>query len=120
MAEALRRVDEQLPLYGGSVAKPHVRSANRPAGRQAPLCAGCRTREARYGFRDGDDPSAVRPQTLCFDCFRMEITWRQDVAARLARGWNAQQTALPLEATLSALTRRRRRAQIAARHALGE
>jgi hypothetical protein len=50
----------------------------------------------------------------------MEISWRQDVAARLARGWNAQQAQLPLEATLSALTRRRRRAQIAARHALGE
>jgi len=56
---------------------------------------------------------------LCFDCFRMEITWRQDVAARLARGWNAHQAQLPLEATLNALTRRRRRAQIAARHALG-
>ena len=118
MAEALRRVDEQLPLYGRSVAKSHLRVANRPAARQAPLCAGCRTREARYGFRDGDDPSAVRPRTLCFDCFRMEVTWRQDVAARLARGWNARQAHLPLEATLTALARRRRRAQIAARHAL--
>jgi hypothetical protein len=48
----------------------------------------------------------------------MEVTWRQDVAARLARGWNAQPAQLPLEATLNALTRRRRRAQIAARHAL--
>jgi hypothetical protein len=48
----------------------------------------------------------------------MEISWRQDVAARLACGWNAQQAQLPLEATLSALSRRRRRAQIAARHAL--
>jgi hypothetical protein len=48
----------------------------------------------------------------------MEVTWRQDVAARLARGWNAQQTQLPLEATLKALTKRRHRAQIAARHAL--
>jgi len=118
MAEALRREEGQLALYGGSVAKARVR----PSGgseRHAPLCAGCRTREARYGFRDeGDDPSALRPRTLCFDCFRMEISWRQDVAARLARGWNAQQAELPLEATLSALTRRRRRAQIAARHAL--
>jgi hypothetical protein len=118
MAEALRREEGQLALYGGSVAKARVRPSGR-SERHAPLCAGCRTREARYCFRDeGDDPSALRPRTLCFDCFRMEISWRQDVAARLARGWNAQQAELPLEATLSALTRRRRRAQIAARHAL--
>ena len=121
MAEALRHDEEQLALYGGATAKARVRPSNRATERQAPLCAGCRTREARYGFRnESDDPSALRPRTLCFDCFRMEITWRQDVAARLARGWNAQQTQLPLEATLSALTRRRRRAQIAARHALDE
>jgi hypothetical protein len=119
MAEALRRVDEQLLLYD-SVTKSHVRSANRPALRQAPLCAGCRTREARYGFREADDPAAVRPRTLCFDCFRMEVTWRQDTAARLARGWNARQVQLPLQATLTALARRRRRAQIAARHALDQ
>jgi hypothetical protein len=121
MAEALRKGDGQLPLYGGSRARARVRQSSGSAERQAPLCAGCRTREARYGFRDqGDDPAALRPRTLCFDCFRMEITWRQDVAARMARGWNAEQTQLPLEARLSALTRRRRRAQIAARHALGE
>jgi len=121
MAEALKKDESQLPLYGRLVAKAPVRPSNDARERQAPLCAGCRTREARYGFRsESDDPSAVRPRTLCFDCFRMEVTWRQDVAARLARGWNGQQTELPLEATLSALTRRRRRAQIAARHALAE
>ena len=121
MAEALRKGDGQLPLYGGSHTRARVSPSSRSTERQAPLCAGCRTREARYGFRDqGDDPAALRPRTLCFDCFRMEITWRQDVAARMARGWNAEQTQLPLEARLSALTRRRRRAQIAARHALGE
>ena len=121
MAQALRQDEGQLALYGGSVAKARVRPSNRSMERRAPLCAGCRTREARYGFRDeGDDPAALRPRTLCFDCFRMEITWRQDVAARLARGWNAQQAQLPLEARLNALTRRRRRAQIAARHALEE
>jgi len=120
MAEALRTDEGQLALYGGSVAKARIRPSSRSTELQALLCAGCRTREARYGFREeGDDPSALRPRTLCFDCFRMEISWRQDVAARLARGWNAQQAQLPLEATLSALTRRRRRAQIAARHALG-
>jgi hypothetical protein len=119
MGEALRNDQSQLALYGHRVAKARVRPPQGRSERQAPLCAGCRTREARYGFRDeGDGPAALRPQTLCFDCFRMEVTWRQDVAARLARGWNAQQAELPLQATLSALTRRRRRAQIAARHAL--
>ena len=117
----------QLVLYEARRAGETERAGGaREAGKagrasvQPRLCAACSAREARYGFRDkDDDPSALRPRTLCFDCFRMEITWRQDVAARLARGWNAQQTQLPLEATLSALTRRRRRAQIAARHALG-
>jgi hypothetical protein len=84
-----------------------------------PLCAGCREKEARYGFRSEDDPVAARPRTLCFECFRVEISRRQSVAAQLARGWNARQTNLPLEETLDALSRRRRRAQIAARHALG-
>src|SRR5262245_22442506 len=84
------------------------------------LCAGCRDREARYGFRPEEgDPTAERPRTLCFDCFRIELVRRQAVRAQLARGWNAQQVTLPLEHTLEALSRRRRRAQIAARHALG-
>ena len=86
----------------------------------AQVCAGCKEKEARYGFReDGDEPGTERPRTLCFSCFRMEIARRQAVAARLARGWNAEQASLPLEETLQQLTRRRRRAQIAARHALG-
>ena len=84
------------------------------------LCAGCREKEARYGFRDAEeDPTVERPRTLCFSCFRVELTRRQAVKARLARGWNAQQVSLPLEETLKQLTHRRRRAQIAARHALG-
>ncbi|HKE87037.1 MAG TPA: hypothetical protein VKB50_24945 [Vicinamibacterales bacterium] len=101
----------QLALY---------RRAPRIARRapQVPLCAGCRAREARYGFRDEAEPLAQRPRTLCFDCFRMEINHRQDVAAHRARGWDAQQVRLPLDETLDALTKRRRRAQIAARHAL--
>lgn len=84
-----------------------------------PLCTGCREKEARYGFRNEHDPVAARPRTLCFGCFRVEIGRRQSVAAQLARGWNARQVGLPLEAKLDALARRRRRAQIAARHALG-
>ena len=87
---------------------------------QSPVCAGCRAREVRYGFRqEGDDPIVDRPRTLCFECFRVEISRRQAVAARLARGWDATQVRLPLEETLRDLARRRRRAQIAARHALG-
>ena len=116
MAHALRHEerDQQLALYGRAA---RVARAAAPASK-APLCAGCRAREARYGFRDEAEPLAHRPRTLCFDCFRMEINRRQDVADRLARGWNAQQVELPLEETLKALTTRRRRAQIAARHAL--
>jgi hypothetical protein len=90
-------------------------------GSTVPLCAGCRQREARYGFRVEDAaPGEDRPRTLCFSCFRIELDYRQAVAARLARGWNARQVELPLDDTLRELTRRRRRAQIAARHALGE
>ena len=67
------------------------------------------------------DPAAIadRPRTLCFECFRVELGYRQAVAARMARGWNASQVSLPLEDTLKELTHRRRRAQIAARKALG-
>src|SRR5262245_17000052 len=122
----------QLALYDGSdrrLAGTERRSAGK-AGRQASprgaedttrLCAACRAREARYGFRDRaeDDPTVERPKTLCFDCFRMEMDRRRGVAEQLSRGWNATQTELPLAAKLDELSRRRRRAQIAARHALG-
>lgn len=99
----------------GSAAQARRRLPQEPI-----LCAGCRAREARYGFRDdGDDDGSIeRPRTLCFECFRAEIGRRQAVAARRARGWDATQVSLPLEKTLEDLGRRRRRAQIAARHAL--
>jgi hypothetical protein len=119
MAQALRQINDgqQLALYGRSTGRarmvPHVDTAH--ARR---VCAGCRAREARYGFRDEAHPQADRPQTLCFDCFRMEIARRQAVAAQLARGWNASQVRLPLEETLKELSLRRRRAQIRARHVL--
>jgi hypothetical protein len=74
----------------------------------APLCASCRAREARYGFRaEDDDPQVDRPRTLCFECFRAELDRRRTA-----------QAALPLEERIESLARRRRRAQIAARHAL--
>lgn len=100
----------QLALNNRWIATPKARH-------ETPLCAGCRAREARYGFRP-EDPSAERPRTLCFDCFRVELGRRQAVRERMARGWNAQQAVLPLEHTLERLSRQRRRAQIAARHAL--
>lgn len=132
MGQALPHVDhdqqsrqdeqgQQLALHEGWTAALRERSGSRtvPSGR-GPLCAGCRDKEARYGFRNEDeDPTVERPRTLCFSCFRVELTRRQAVKDRFARGWNGQQVSLPLEETLKELTRRRRRAQIAARHALG-
>jgi hypothetical protein len=119
-AQAVQSVEEvqQLALNDGWTAA--LRRGGSAAVSRQVLCAGCREKEARYGFRDDDDdPTTERPRTLCFSCFRVELTRRQAVKARLARGWNAQQVSLPLEEALKELTRRRRRAQIAARHALG-
>jgi hypothetical protein len=129
MAQALREINDgqQLALYArgpvrprpvARVGTPHTRPATPRGPAPRKLCAGCRNREARYGFRDEAHPQVDRPQTLCFDCFRMEIARRQAVAAQLARGWNASQVRLPLDDTLKELSLRRRRAQIAARHAL--
>jgi hypothetical protein len=121
MAQALPQVDEgqQLALHDGWRATLRRSGIDARASR-AVLCAGCREKEARYGFRDAeDDPTTDRPRTLCFSCFRVELTRRQAVQARLARGWNAQQASLPLADTLKRLTHRRRQAQMAARRALG-
>jgi hypothetical protein len=121
MGQAARQLDaaQQLPLrrtWTLTAPDEHPRRG----GHAAPLCAGCREREARYGFRrDDSEGTDDRPSTLCFECFRIEIGRRQAVAERMARGWNARQVELPLEDTLRALDKRRRRAQIAARHALG-
>ena len=125
-AHAIQDTDnaEQLALYEGSLYEgmlpaSAVRSPRARGADQTRMCAACRAHEARYGFRDrDDDPVVGRPNTLCFDCFRMEIDRRQAVSAQLARGWNATQASLPLAGKLDALSRRRRRAQIAARHAL--
>ena len=100
-----RRHDLRIPL------------GRRQADTTRPMCASCRAREARYGFGDTADPQVERPRTLCFECFRMEVDRRQSVAAQLARGWNAQQEDLPLK--YDELRKRRGRAQIAARKALG-
>ena len=121
MAQAAAQLDrgEQLALHDGWMHAMRRRAALGEQPSRGPLCAGCREKEARYGFRDEQPPTTERPRTLCFSCFRVEVLRRQAVKARLARGWNAQQVALPLEETLKELSLRRRRAQIAARHALG-
>ena len=108
-----QRDSEQLGLYERAVGRARVMPPRAVTG----LCAGCRAKEARYGFRE--DERADRPRTLCFECFRMELDFRQRIAAQLARGWNAEQARLPLTETLKKLETRRRRAQIAARHAIG-
>jgi len=113
MAQAAQHSTQQRQL-GFFSRKAPASTPRRAVG----LCAGCRAREARYGFRNEDDPTRERPRTLCFECFRMELTFRQAVNERLARGWNASQASLPLEETLDRLSLRRRRAQIAARKAL--
>jgi hypothetical protein len=113
-----------LALFDGTdrlFATQRRRASERRAAPEPRLCAACREREARYGFRDrtDDDPTIDRPRTLCFNCFRMEIDRRRAAAEMLARGWNATQTDLPLSGKIEETHRRRRRAQIAARHALG-
>ncbi len=97
-------------------AEPHSHPGSQPK-----LCNWCQAKEARYGFRPEGVEAATtdRPRALCFECFRAEVDRRRRVAERMAKGWNASQVGLPLEDTLNELTRRRRRAQIAARHALG-
>jgi len=101
----------QLALDRRWTTTPRPKVARPP---QPPhLCASCQAKEARYGFRRvDDDPLLDRPRTLCFECFRLEIKRRQEAAA-------AVQVRLPLEQTLDALNLRRRRAQIAARRAVG-
>ena len=109
---------QQLALYepaepAPTIPMPRTRAPH-PVSR---VCAGCREKEARYGFRDARRHENSR--TLCFECFRMELDRRHSVAERVARSWDASQAALPLAQVLEDATRRRRRAQIAARHALG-
>lgn len=87
------------------------RTSDRRAG--TVLCQSCHGREARYGFRtQHDDPQVDRPRTLCFECFRLEMGRRHEAQ-------HAVQSELPLAQRLDAIHTRRRRAQIAARRALG-
>jgi hypothetical protein len=123
MAQAVQQAvaERQLALYGIPAAMPRRRGLAPPRAVRRPVCAGCREREARYGFseEEGADPLESRPRALCFECFRTELDRRHAVPARVPRGWTGQQVALPLEERLKELSRRRRHAQMAARHALG-
>ncbi len=103
-----RRRPYAEPVHSG-VARVG-RTTDRRAG--TVLCQSCHGREARYGFRTQHDPELDRPRTLCFECFRLEMSRRQEAA-------RAVQVQLPLEERLDAIHKRRRRAQIAARRALG-
>jgi hypothetical protein len=120
-AVAVQRAEErsQLDLYERverpSDAKPP--QCERSRRRVTPLCAACRAREARYGFRDEELPEPSR--TLCFGCFHLEVVRRQAHADALARARNATQLELPMSEKLREIHLRRRRAQIAARRALG-
>lgn len=110
----------QLALYEplSTPKVPPIEPERRQSDRRQPapepvLCASCHAHEARYGFRASqDDPLVGRPRTLCFECFRLEMSRRQEAA-------RAVQPPLPLDQRLDHLRRRRGRAQIAARRALG-
>ena len=89
MAQTLQQIsvqqvpngNQQLALSEGWMrARPARRSTQEP-----PVCAGCRAREARYGFRASDEDPLDRPRTLCFECFRIELAHRQAVASQLAQ-----------------------------------
>jgi hypothetical protein len=110
-------MSSQLALYDPPSPSPADTSRARKV--RPVLCVSCRAREARYGFKvDVDDPQVDRPRTLCFECFRLELARRQEVARTVQRRLPLA-PAHPLQQTLDALTRRRRRAQIAARKAMG-
>jgi hypothetical protein len=120
-AAAVQRANEggQLDLYDRVEPPSDEKRPLHARGRRrvTPLCAGCRAREARYGFRDEELPEPSR--TLCFACFQLEIVRRQAHADALARARNAMQLELPMSEKLRQIHLRRRRAQIAARRALG-
>ena len=120
---ALRTMDhaEQLALSQGWLSRLRAEAeAQRRRDARHPVCIGCREREARYGFRSEGTVEDDRPRTLCFSCFRIEVSRRQAVAERMARGWTGgEQASLPLRVTLDSLAKRRVKAQIAARRAIG-
>lgn len=109
----------QLELYDRPLPSPREQRPDlrRSVRLVAPRCAECHAKQARYGFRDEEGLSP--PRTLCFECFHREVMRRQEIAARLARCRKAAEAELPLDDMRHQADVRRRRAQIAARRALG-
>jgi hypothetical protein len=111
----------QLPLFNETrgVRGPEPPGPPTPSRAEVPpvkaRCAACRAKEARYGFREAD--LIERSSTLCFECFRLELDRRAHEAAAAER--RASRTRDVDTDLFDELTRRRRRAQIAARKALG-
>lgn len=93
-----RRRPYAEPVHSG-VARVG-RATDRRAG--TILCQSCHGREARYGFSTPQDPQIERPRTLCFECFRLEMSRRQEAA-------RAVQVQLPLDQRLDAICARRAR-----------
>ena len=99
-AQALQQTDTRdSSLFAVSLAPARAGCGPGPRRRNGagigPLCAGCRAKEARYGFRPDRaqvEASGIdRPRTLCFDCFRMEIDRRQPMAAAAGPGLEREQ-----------------------------
>ncbi len=80
------------------------------------LCAACRERQARFRYRGV--VKADRAHTLCFECYRAELN-RQRARRALVVPPVGQQV-LPLAECQRRLDLSRRRAQIAARHAISD
>ena len=61
MAQAAAQLDrgEQLALHDGWMHAMRRRAALGEQPSRGPLCAGCREKEARYGFRDNDEDPTV-------------------------------------------------------------
>ncbi len=119
---AMAGVNGRTDVAGQLELDPQWAHAPEPAERTSKrrLCARCQAREARYGFRPPyPQPPRERPSTLCFECFRLELE-RRHSAARYSARTQSEPLHIPLEERLRQLTLRRRRAQIAARRAVGE
>ncbi len=108
---ALARAAGQLELEAFWVEEAPVRPA-----RPKHLCTSCQERQARFRYRGV--VKADRAHTLCFECYRAELN-RQRTPRTLVVPPVAQQV-LPLAECQRLLDLSRRRAQIAARHAIGD